>query len=318
MSFDDVVREAPAIITEGAVIERIRREQSAPLDPHILNAGLIYDESGEMQLKKIYKQYIDVGCKYNLPFMVLTPTWKAGRDRLLAAGFGDESDVNGDCVRFLASIRVEYDKYAEKILIGGLFGCKGDAYVPEETLGVEEAENYHSFQVAALSAAGIDFIIVSTLPAKPEAIGIAKAASKSNLPYIISFVVRADGALLDGTPLSTVISLIDLEVDPKPYCYMLNCVHPTVYEKVMESQGKEYSIVRERLLGLQANTSTMSPEELEGLEYLDAESPESLAEKIVKLHKSYGAKILGGCCGTNHHHIEQIARLVTDMHKVNR
>ena len=40
---------------------------------------------------------------------------------------------------------------------------------------------------------------------------------------------------------------------------------------------------------------------------LDAEAPEALAESMLRLHLLFGTKILGGCCGTDHRHIEEIA-----------
>ena len=65
-----------------------------------------------------------------------------------------------------------------------------------------------------------------------------------------------------------------------------------------------------RVIGLQANTSSKSPEELDGLTALDAEPPEALAESILRLRLLFGTKVLGGCCGTDHRHIEQIAKRI--------
>jgi homocysteine S-methyltransferase len=91
---------------------------------------------------------------------------------------------------------------------------------------------------------------------------------------------------------------------------MVNCVHPTVLESALGEQAAASDIVRERLIGLQANTSRLSPEELDEREDLDTESPGSFAEAMVKLHRKYGIKILGGCCGTTHVHLEEVARRV--------
>ena len=66
--------------------------------------------------------------------------------------------------------------------------------------------------------------------------------------------------------------------------------------------------VNDRVIGLQANASAKSPEELEGLSYVDADAPAMLADAILRVHRRFGIKILGGCCGTDHRHIEWIAR----------
>jgi hypothetical protein len=49
------------------------------------------------------------------------------------------NSVNGDCARFLAKIRDEAGEYSKRIFIGGIMGCKGDAYKPQEALGLAKA-----------------------------------------------------------------------------------------------------------------------------------------------------------------------------------
>jgi homocysteine S-methyltransferase len=91
---------------------------------------------------------------------------------------------------------------------------------------------------------------------------------------------------------------------------MVNCVHPSIFGEAMVSGISRSPRVGGRVIGLQANTSSKSPEELDGLTALDGEPPEALAESILRLHLLFGTKILGGCCGTNHRHIEEIAKRI--------
>jgi len=151
MDFETTIEQAPFILAEGSVIERLRRNPEIQLDPHVLNAGLIYREPQRSTLAQIYRQYLDVGRAYDLPMIVLTPTWRANLQRLREAGFSPDDDVNGDCAHFLNSIRGKYGEYSEKAFMGGLVGCKGDAYRPEEALAKEEAAAFHRFQVRILT-----------------------------------------------------------------------------------------------------------------------------------------------------------------------
>jgi len=64
-------------------------------------------------------------------------------------------------------------------------------------------------QIKSVAQSGVDFIMASTLPAFSEAMCIALALSKFNIPYIISFVVTPEGTLLDGTPVHEAIDKID-------------------------------------------------------------------------------------------------------------
>ncbi|MEK6756904.1 MAG: homocysteine S-methyltransferase family protein [Bacteroidota bacterium] len=303
----ETVASQPFILTEGSIIERLRRDPSVKLDPHVLNAGLIYEAEGSRRLSALYRQYLAIGQAYNASMIVCTPTWRANPTRLKNAGFSGDRDVNADSVHFVSAVRSEYGEYASKIFIGGLIGCAGDAYKPDEALTAPEAVLFHRPQVRALVQAGVDFLLAATLPACSEALGIAQAIADQGVPYVLSFVLRRDGSLLDGTPLAEAMHLIDSTVSEPPFFYMGNCIHPATFEQALADQIEKSSDVRNRVLGLQANTSLKSPEKLENLLYLDSTPPEPFGQRMAQLHRRYGIKVLGGCCGTDDRHIEAIA-----------
>lgn len=310
MGFAEILQQARALLTEGSLIERLRRSPSVALDPHVEHAGLIYNTRGRARLEELYRGYLDVGRMYDLPMIVSPPTWHAGPDRLRAAGLR-EREVNGDAVRFLADLRRTYGDYSRQVLIAGLMGCKHDAYDPLQALSTEDATEYHAWQAQALTNAGVDFILAVTLPALSEALGIAQALSACPTPYILSFVVRPAGTLLDGTPLHEAVAGIDGSVDPRPLAFMVNCAHPTVFASALETAAQTDPSVLTRVIGLQANTSPLSPEELDQAEQLEGEDPATFAEAMLSLHHRFGTKILGGCCGTDHRHINALANRLT-------
>lgn len=303
-----LITDNPLILTEGAVIERVKREFKYDLNQYIENAVMIYDTIGKKILDKIYNQYISVAYKFNLPILILAPTWRANQERLELTGFKGKN-VNIDCVNFIMNIRDNYGEFANKILIGGLMGCKGDAYNPEDALSSDEAHKFHRFQVEKLSKAGVDFLLGSTLPASSEALGMAKAMAESKIEYILSFVISPNGKLLDGTSLNEAISVIDSSVSPHPLYYMLNCVHPTQCISAINNEPNNTELVKTRLKGLQANGSNMSHEELESLQKTSSENSNIWGKKMINLYLNSNIKILGGCCGTNHRHIKSIAKI---------
>ena len=306
MTFVDAVYNSPVILTEGAVIERLNRQPAVELDPFIANAGLIYDDPGKKAMERIYRQYTDIGLRYQLPIIVSAPTWRASSERISKSVYRNRNNIVRDCIAFISEIRHDYSDYADNIYIAGLIACRGDAYSPREALSAEEAKTYHQLQAQQLAEAGADYILAATLPAVSEALGMAAAISPYGLPYSLSFVIRANGTVLDGTPLWEAIETIDAAVDPQPLFYQVNCVHPAVFGQAV----KHSESIFDRLFGLQANTSTKSPEELDGLDYLDTSEPEEFAESMVSLHRQYGLKIVGGCCGTDDRHIEEIAKQI--------
>lgn len=307
MKFEDALKNAPVMLTEGAVIERLNREASIELDPFVAHAGLIYDEAGKKTMSAIYRQYINIGFRYKLPIIVSAPTWRASPERISKSRYNNRKNILHDCVRFINDIRQDFSDYSKNVYIAGLMACRGDAYDPREALSTQDARTYHQPQVQQLTAAGADFVLAATMPAVSEALGIAAAISEVGAAYSLSFVIRANGEVLDGTPLHAAIDSIDAAVDLKPLFYQVNCVHPTVFRQAID----QIQPVSGRLIGLQANTSDKSPEELDGLDYLDTSEPKEFAESMVSLHKQFGIKIIGGCCGTDHRHIDAIANMIT-------
>jgi S-methylmethionine-dependent homocysteine/selenocysteine methylase len=309
MTFQDTISHASFALAEGSLRERLHRDPMITLDPHVDHAGFVCDPTGRAVLERLYREYLDIGRVADIPFIVCTPTHRANPERLRKAGFGEQTDVNGDGFRFLSTIRDSYGRYAKRIFIGGLMGCRGDAYSPGDAMDSEDAASFHEQQACILSDAGVDFLMAATQPAAGEALGLARAMAASGAAYVVSFIIRPAGRLLDGTPLHKAISMIDGTVNPAPMGYMVNCVHPAVLLEALNQSVKSSPGLCERLLGLQGNTSTKSPEELDNLDHLDAaQDPEEFAAAMVDVQRRFGVKILGGCCGTDARHIQAIAR----------
>jgi homocysteine S-methyltransferase len=293
------------ILTEGAVVERLRRLPGIVLDPQVMHAGFIYSSTCQPLLQGIYRQYLEIGAEATLPLLVFTPTWRANPERCRAAGYCGET-LNRDAVQFMQEIRNEAGVYAWEVAIGGLIGCRGDAYSPREALPTELARSWHAPQLQALVAGGVDFLFAATLPAASEAVGIAQAMASFPIPYLMSFIVRPDGCLLDRTPLEEIIHRIDDTVTPPPLGYLVNCVHHTVFRDAIHSMRLRGGESVRFPLGLQANTSAKTPEELEGSACLEIEDPSVFAEGMVQLRQTMKLKVLGGCCGTDDRHIRAL------------
>lgn len=192
--------------------------------------------------------------------------------------------------------------------VGGLMGCKGDAYKSTDVLQSDEAFEFHSWQANLFMQAGADFLYAGIIPALPEAIGMARAMEQTNLPYIISFMLRDNGRLIDGTTIHDAILQIDNSVKIKPVCYMANCIHPNILYKALSCDFNNSLLVKKHFHGIQANTSDLSPEELDDSAELKCSNCMELAQSIRRLSEIISLKIIGGCCGTDDTHINQIAQ----------
>lgn len=189
-------------------------------------------------------------------------------------------------------------------------GCKGDAYKADEILERKEAKEFHSWQADLFRDAGIDFLYAGIIPALKEALGMADAMAKTGVPYIIGFMLGNDGCLIDGTRLYDAIQIIDDSTEKKALCFMANCIHPTVVREALSYDFNQSILVKERFRGIQANTSAMKPEVLDGSDALHGTAPKELAAELVKLQSIMNISICGGCCGTDTRHIDEIAKIL--------
>lgn len=307
MNFECCYNNSPFILMEGALGERLKREYDIPFDEVIALAGHIYNKKSKQALSELFHQYIKISQYYQLPIMVTTPTRRANKERVIQSKYNE--GIIYDNVAFLREIKQEF---TSDVYIGGLMGCKGDAYKATDVLPEKEAFEFHSWQSSLFAKANADFLYAGIMPALPEAIGMARAMENTGLPYIISFMIRNDGKLIDGTTIHEAIRAIDNSTNRNPLCYMTNCVHPKVVAEALSQTYNKTAIVESRFKGIQANTSPLSPEELDSCYDLKTSDANNLANDMLKLYKDFDFKIFGGCCGTDDTHMKEIAKKLKD------
>ena len=138
-----------------------------------------------------------------------------------------------------------------------------------------------------------------------EALGISKSAQQALMPVVISFTVETGGNLPTGQSLKSAIEQIDDATSGYPQYYMINCAHPTHIEHALYDHG----LWLKRIRGIRANVSCKSHSELNDSIELDIGNPAELGIQYANLKKSLPyLNVMGGCCGTDHRHMEQIAR----------
>src|SRR4029077_7417908 len=92
-----------------------------------------------------------------------------------------------------------------------------------------------------------------------EATGLALALAATAKPYVLSFVVRSEGTMLDGTPLKDAIAAIDAPASPRPLAYLINCPHVSFARSALIHGANSSPLVRRRIIGLLAHTAALSP-----------------------------------------------------------
>ena len=289
---------------EGALGERLKREYYLTFDEDVVMASLPYLERGRHALRELWSGYRGIAREHGLPFLATTTTRRVNRERVTRSHY--EGSIVRDNVIFLREVLAS--QADGEAFAGGLLGCRGDAYTGQGAIeDADEARRFHEWEVSLFADAGVDFLYAALMPTAQEALGMALAVAETKIPYLVSFTIAANGCLVDGTRICDAIRLIDGRVDPRPTCYMTNCVHPTIAYAALARPFNRCEDVRERFLGIQANTSALPYGELDEARELLTSEPGEFADQIVQLRELCPIKIFGGCCGTDDRHMKEIA-----------
>lgn len=265
---------------------------------------LLCSQNGQALLRDYYVPFLQMAQRQGCGFVLETPTWRASPEwgEKLGYDLDQIALINRGAVAFIADLREQFGHDA-KILLSGNIGPRGDGYDAGEQMTVSEAEKFHALQIEAFKCSDADLVSAITMTNVPEAIGISRAAAKRQLPCVISFTVETDGHLPSGQKLSEAIGETDEACSVAPAYYMINCAHPDHFRQVLDS-GTDWT---KRIRGLRANASRMSHAELDQAEELDDGDPVELAGLYRDLKLLLpNLSVVGGCCGTDHRHIEHI------------
>ncbi len=254
-----------------------------------------YDElnlSDPNLILAVHEEYLQAGAE-----ILETNTFGANRFRLGRHGLESKVvEINVAGVR-LARTAVEHlrEKQAGTAWVAGAIGPLGVRLEPLGKTGLDEARAAFAEQIAALAGAGIDLLVVETMPALNEAREALAAAQQTapDLPILVMVTVDDDGNCLDGSSPQQAAALL---TEWGAGAIGVNCSTgpSTVLTAVEAMRGAT-------TLPLAAMPNAGMPRAVDGRNiYLC--SPEFMASFARKAIAA-GAQIVGGCCGTTPHHI---------------
>lgn len=275
--------------------------------PGFATFPLLETEEGRSLLKKSYMAQVTLAREMGCGVMFESATWVANRDRAAKLGYGPNrlEQINIDAIQFIRELS---DNVGDvPIVLSAQVGPRGDGYKPDHHMDDEEAQLYHSVQMAHLAKAKPDIVSAFTISYPEEAIGIVRAAEHSKLPVAISFTVETDGLLPTGMPLGEALDAVDAATDQYAEYFLINCAHP---EHFLPNLNDGPWI--ERLAGVVVNASRCSHAELDNATELDEGDPQELGTYLGLIKNTYPhMHIFGGCCGADMRHMREIAKAVS-------
>jgi homocysteine S-methyltransferase len=280
--------------------------------PHFASFHLMKDMRGRAFVHAYYSRHAALARAKCLGFVLETPTWRANKDWGAKIGYteGQLVAVNRACIDMMLDLRSRFETRDSPMPISGNIGPRGDGYRPDHRMTIKEACAYHSRQVQTFSETQADFVSAFTMNYIEEPIGIAHACELAGIPCVISLTVETDAKLASGQTIEEAIDEIDRRTGAYPAYYMINCAHPSHFENAIAA---DEDWVR-RIRGLRANSSRKSHAELDASTTLDEGNPAELGMQYRSLRKKMPRmNVLGGCCGTDFRHVEQICLACSEV-----
>jgi len=254
-----------------------------------------YDElnlSDPGLILSVHEEYLQAGAD-----LLETNTFGANRFRLARHGLaGKVAEINAAGVR-VAREAVEHlkDKQAGEAWVGGSVGPLGVRLEPLGKTGLDEAREAFAEQMRALVQAGVDLLIIETMPALNEAHEALMAARETapHLPVLVMVTVDDESNCLDGASPAHAAALL---TEWGASAIGVNCSSgPATVLTAIEAMRSATT------LPLAAMPNAGMPRAVEGRNiYLC--SPEYMASFARKAIAA-GAQVVGGCCGTTPNHI---------------
>lgn len=274
--------------------------------PHFAMFTLLEKPQAVADMQDMYRRYLDTAASHGFAALIGGLDYRASPDWGDLLGYSREglADLQLAAIEFLREVAQPYSDQLPDIRIAGCVGPRGDAYSLNQSITAEEAEDYHSVQIATLKQAKVDLVSAMTLNSVAEAVGIARAASTAGLPVCIGFTLDSRSRLQSGPTLREAIEAVDREAgDSKPDFFGINCSHPAEFEPALEPGDWI-----QRIRSLRPNAALMDKIELCQLGHLEEGDPRELGELMGDLARRYPhIDIWGGCCGTWDKHLDAIA-----------
>lgn len=292
-------------LTDGGIETTLIFHEGFEL-PYFAAFHLLADNEGTWALRRYFRRYATLAREHAVGLILESPTWRASADWGAKLGYSpaDIEQVNRDAIALLEEVRRELEIDRSPMVISGCIGPRGDGYRADTLMTREAAQDYHASQVRVFAASGVDLVSAMTMTNTNEAIGIVRAAQAVRLPVVIAFTVETNGKLPTGESLRQAIETVDRATDNGPAYYMINCAHPAHFASELIDGAAWVSRIR----GIRANASRCSHAELDEATTLDDGDPIDFGNQYRDLRARFPQiNVLGGCCGTDHRHVERIA-----------
>jgi homocysteine S-methyltransferase len=289
LTFLNSLPQPRQIILDGATGTELNR-RGVDTGLPLWSANALMNDRDAKILQEIHEDYLRAGAD-----IITTNTFRTHRRALAPSGNANRaSELTRRAVDIaraaIASIKSDSPKF-----IAGSISTLEDCYRPDLVPTDDELRTEHSERVQHLIECEVDLILIETINTICEAVIMAKLATATGTPVVVSFVCDRKGKILSGETLTEAakqllplgVSAIGVNCGPTP-----NLAKPLA--ELQAACGKDFPLIAYGNIGY-------ADDEV-GWVNTDSENPNAYCE-----HASHWpVKIVGGCCGTTPGHIAQL------------
>ncbi|MBP5510523.1 MAG: homocysteine S-methyltransferase family protein [Kiritimatiellae bacterium] len=241
------------------------------------------------EIRNVHEAYFRAGSDF-----VLANTFGANTVKLAGTGLSADEVVQAAVGNARAAADTVAGEDGRRRFVALDVGPSGHLLKPNGDLAFDDAVACFARQIASGVAAGADLIVVETMADVYELKAAVLAAKEnSDLPVFATVAFGADGKLLTGADVETVVAILEgLRVD----VLGMNC-----------GLGPHEMLPLVKRMAACSHTPVMVkpnaglPRVVEGKTTFDV-GPEEFAAVVADMVKA-GASVLGGCCGTTPGHV---------------
>ena len=285
--FLEAIRAGTILIFDGAM--------GTQLEERGIHPGPEWNVKSPEIVKEVHKAYADAGAT-----ILIANTFSANRISLERAG-----DVDNLREYNLAGVKICREAANGRAYVAGDISSTGQMLEPYGDYTEEQFMAVFTEQAKVLAEAGADIFMVETMSDLREAVIAVRACKAvSGIPVVasMSFDPGAGGpkTMMGNDPETCALALDEAGAD----VIGTNC-GGLIPERVADLIASMRSVTDKPLV---AQPNAGLPELIDGKAVFSL-PPDAFAQGVLKCIES-GARIVGGCCGTNPAHIAALRRAV--------
>lgn len=288
----DLKKDKIMLLDGGMGSELIKRGLPPGKCPELYNI-----EKPEI-VKEIHKDYFNAGS-----MAVLTNSFGASSIKLKSFNLNDNCfEINKKAAEIAVSVKTK-NKY-----VGGSIGPTGQFLKPQGNYEEKQFEESYLIQIEGLIEGGVDFLLIETQYDLREAACALRAAEKANvenhMPIFISMTYqkypKGYFTIMGNSVNQCLEELTRYNISAVGANCTLNSEEMIPIVKIM-SQTSPLPII------VQANAGKPGINKSGKIKY--SQGAEEYASYVPQLIEA-GAKIIGGCCGTDPEYIRLMAEII--------